>query len=141
MDYSSNTDSETGSSITASGTDPFSGSRHLGTFSARGEVPFHEDSDCRSKCVSHHGSQVPQMPRPLWAEQLCVGCASRLQKGHSFCDRHKQESFLDRPHFGHQTSSYLPCQRRGVQPGGLSLPEQVRESSWVLGPSESSLHK
>ena len=47
------------------------------------------------------------------------GWASRLQKWHSFWDRQKQHSFWDRPRFGLQTSRQLPCQRRGVLPGGL----------------------
>jgi hypothetical protein len=38
VDYISYTASGTGRSDTASGADPFSGSRHLGNFSARGEV-------------------------------------------------------------------------------------------------------
>jgi hypothetical protein len=139
VDYRSYTASGTGKSNTASGTDPFSGSRHPGTFPARGEVPSWEDSDCRSKWVSHHGSQVPQWT--VCADQICGGCGIGLQKGHSFWKRQKQHSFWDRAYFGHQTSSYLPCQRKGVHPGGLWLPEKVRESSWVLGPSETSLHR
>jgi hypothetical protein len=38
VDYRSNTASGTGGSHTASGVDPVSGSRHPGTFAARGEV-------------------------------------------------------------------------------------------------------
>jgi hypothetical protein len=43
----------------------------------------------------------------------------RLQKQRSFWDRQNQHNFWHRPHFGLQTSSHLPRQRRGVCSGGL----------------------
>ena len=62
-----------------------------------------------------------------------------LQKWHRFWDREKWHSFWDRPCFRLQTSRHLPCQKNGVCPGGLCPPEQVRESSCVPCPSETSL--
>jgi hypothetical protein len=62
-----------------------------------------------------------------------------LQKRHSFWDRQKLHSYWDRPHFWLQTFGHLTGQKRSVYPGGLWLPEQVRESSCVLCPSETSL--
>jgi hypothetical protein len=57
-DYWSNTASGTGRSSTASGTDPVSGSRHPGTFPARGEV--HLGGIWQSRWVTHLGTWIPQ---------------------------------------------------------------------------------
>ena len=53
-------------SDTGSGTDPISGSRHPGTFPARGEVPTWEGSDLQSRWESH-------LVSPIHLRPVCVG--------------------------------------------------------------------
>jgi hypothetical protein len=61
VDYRSYTASGTGRSNTASGTDPFSGSRHPGTFPSRGEVyALPRRALLQSTLGNHLESQIPQ---------------------------------------------------------------------------------
>jgi hypothetical protein len=109
------TASGTGRSHTASGADPVSGSRHLGTFLARGEV----SAPPRRALLEHLGE--PSLVRDLSETRLYrLGVltteATKLQ------DRQKQYSFWDSPCFGlHllpggksklQISVHLPCKSR-----------------------------
>jgi hypothetical protein len=105
-------ESEDCSSDTASKTGPVLGSRHLGTFLARGEVATWEGFYRQSRWGSHLVSRVPLRPVCTGKFVDCRGWQSRLQKQHSFWDRQKQHSFWDRPHFRLQISGYLPHQRR-----------------------------
>jgi hypothetical protein len=91
---------------------PFSGSRHPGTFPARGEVL------CQSTWGSHLGSRIP--PRLV-----------------SFCDGPKLQSFWDRTCFRPsssaggmskcQVSVHLPCKRTCLQK--VIWPLKLREES------------
>jgi hypothetical protein len=93
-------------SNTASGTDPVSGSRHPGTFPARGEVATWEGSDHQSRWESHLVSQVPRRAACADEPEDCRGNTSsgtgpvsslHLQPG-GRCEC--------------QTSVHLPCKRR-----------------------------
>jgi hypothetical protein len=72
--------------------------------------------------------------------EICTREAKARQKVISRweCGLQKQHSFWGSPHFGLQTSRYLPRQRRSGHLGGLWHPEQVKEPSCVPGPSETS---
>jgi hypothetical protein len=76
-------------------------------------------------------------PGSLWDQSAQVSL--RTAKGERA--DYRNESFWVRPHFGLQTLGHLPHQRRDGLREGLRPPEQMREPSCVLGPSETSVER
>jgi hypothetical protein len=109
VDYRSSIASGSSGSDTASGAGPFSGSKHPGTFSDRGEVS-----------AGPWGALPGHLGEPSLVLNLSETSLHRwecgLQKLHSFWVRRKLHSFWGRPHLGLQTSGQLPYQRRGISP-------------------------
>jgi hypothetical protein len=98
-----------GRSHRVSGADRISGTRHPGTFPARGEV-----STLPRKTSPQHMGEPFWVPRfhQDWSAQVRVWTS----KANSFWDRQKPHSFWGRSCFGLQTPRHLPRQRRGVHP-------------------------
>jgi hypothetical protein len=75
-DCRSYTAAETGRSNTASGIDPFWGSKHPGTLSAKGEVSSWEGSDRQSRWETHLVSCIPRRPVCAGEHADCRGNTS-----------------------------------------------------------------
>ena len=99
--------SGTGSSDTASRTDPVSGSRHPGTFPARREESSREGS-------FRAGEGAILGPGSLRDQSAQV--SSQTAKGKLTAEATQLQG---QTLFGFKTSGHLPHQRRGVCPGGL----------------------
>jgi hypothetical protein len=113
--------------IWASGADMVSGSSHLGTFPAIGEV-----SAPPGRALPEHLGEPSCFPDTSETSLHRWECG--LQKLHSYWDRQKQHNFWGRPHFRRQTSRHLFCQRRDVhlaQEGFPRAPGGGHFWSWI----------
>jgi hypothetical protein len=122
----------------ASGTDPISGFRHWGSFPTRGEVSTWEG------CF-RAGVGAILGPRSLIDQSAQI--SSRTAKGEladcrnntaSGTDRSDTASVIDSFSGARGPATSLPGER---YPPWRALSEQVREPSWVLDPTDTSLHR
>jgi hypothetical protein len=128
-DCRSNTDSGKGRSYIVSGTNPFWGSRHPGTFLSRGCPP-------RRALTVRTGEGSILCPRSLRDQSVQV--SSQTAKG-KLADCRSDRASGTEQFSGSRHPGTFPA--RGEMPAweGSEQPEQVREPSWVPGPSVTSL--
>ena len=83
----------------------------LGSFPARGEVSTWEGS----ARAGEGATPGPQMPQRV----VCTGDSADYRSNTASGISRSDTQLMDRPHFWIQPSRHLPCQRKGVFPGGL----------------------